>query len=252
MIKIEGLTKTYDDFIAVDGLSLEVADGQILGLVGPNGAGKTTTMRCLCGIIPPTSGTLLIDGYDLALDPVEAKRRLGFVPAEVRLFDHLTVADHLRFFRRLYAVGKDDPETDAQLLNDMELTEKKHQLPGALSRGMKQKLMIACALVHQPHVLIMDEPFTGLDPHAIRRTRTLLKNYADAGGVVLISSHLLGMVEDFVSRIMIIQHGQKIAEGTLAELHKGLPSMREDADLEEIFLSITSGTVSPAPPEHAP
>ena len=240
MIKIEGLSKIYAETIAVDGLSFQVNEGEILGLVGPNGAGKTTTMRCITGIIPATSGEIHVGPYSIKDHALEAKQQMAFVPAEVRLFDHLTVREHLLFFQRLYSTQESGLSPDG-LLDELSLTEKKHQLPGALSRGMKQKLMIACALIHMPKVLIMDEPFTGLDPHAIRLMRTLLEAHARTGAVVVISSHLLGMVEGLVSKVLIIQHGRRVAYGSLAELQDGMPELRADAGLEEIFIELTSG-----------
>ncbi len=240
MIEIQNLRKAYEGHQAVKDLSFTVADGEVLGLVGPNGAGKTTTMRCITGIIPADGGTVRIGGCDLKTQTLEAKRQMAFVPAEVRLFDHLTVREHLVLFGRLYAGQADyQPMAPDSLLEELELDSKKHQLPGALSRGMKQKLMIGCALVHHPRVMIMDEPFTGLDPHAIRAVRTMLTTRAATGTLVLISSHLLGMVEDFMTRVLIIQNGEMVAYGTRAELSATLPQLRADADLEDIFIEIT-------------
>ena len=239
MIEICDLRKSYGNHVAVDDLNFKVESGEILGLVGPNGAGKTTTMRCMTGIIPADSGSIVIKGHSLREDPVAAKGLMAFVPAEVRLFDHLTVYEHLIFFRRLYQ-NSDAPVKDAdEMIAELDLTAKRDQLPGALSRGMKQKLMIGCALIHTPDVLIMDEPFTGLDPHAIRAMRKLLVARAEAGCSVVISSHLLGMVEDFVTRILIIQNGKRVAMGDLAELQSSMGALHEDADLEEIFIKIT-------------
>lgn len=246
MIKIESLMKSYGGFLAVDNLSFSVEEGEVLGLVGPNGAGKTTTMRCITGIIPPSSGSIHIGEFNMATHPVEAKRQMAFVPAEVRVFDHLTVREHLVFFSRMYCDSGIHQDPD-KLLQDLNLAEKQHQLPGALSRGMKQKLMIGCALIHQPQVLIMDEPFTGLDPHAIRAMRHLLKAQAEKGTLVVISSHLLGMVEDFVTRLLVIQGGHKVAYGTKAELSATLPQLQADADLEEIFIEITGNHRGPTP-----
>ncbi|MCH2253691.1 MAG: ABC transporter ATP-binding protein, partial [Vicinamibacterales bacterium] len=165
MIEIQDLVKAYDGFRAVDGLSLRVEPGEILGLVGPNGAGKTTTLRCLAGIIPPTSGRIAIAGFDLRQRPIEARQRLAFVPDEPHLFDHLTALDHLILFSRLYGVA--DGSTRAEtMLAEAGLHEQRLSFPGELSRGMKQKLVVACALLHRPEVLVLDEPLTGLDPAA--------------------------------------------------------------------------------------
>jgi len=249
MIRVQGLSKSFGKTKAVTDLSLSVESGEILGLLGPNGAGKTTTMRCICGIIRPSTGSILIDGIDLLDEPVRAKGRLAFVPADPQLFDYLTVGEHLGFFSRLHAAQ--DPSTRSErlsrqkelgqtLLEEFDLAGRADSLPGALSRGMKQKLMIACALIHEPRVLIFDEPFTGLDPHAIRKVRQIIQAHIGKGASVIISSHLLGMVEDMIDRALIIHHGSKLAEGRLEELRSKLTQGNENADLEEIFIQLTS------------
>lgn len=237
MIAIEGLTKLYGDFAAVRELSFAVRPGEVLGLVGPNGAGKTTTLRCLAGIIPPTSGTVLIAGHDIALDPLAAKQRLAFFPDEPRLFDYLTVRQHLEFTARLYQV-KDSRERAAQLLDLLELTEKANQLPGELSRGMKQKVAIACGFIHQPEVMFFDEPLTGLDPLAIRRTKDLITKQAQQGVAILISSHLLHLLEEVCSHVLILKRGEKAAHGTLAQIRSDFATASGDASLEEIFIRL--------------
>jgi ABC-2 type transport system ATP-binding protein len=240
MIEIRDLVKTYDGFTAVDGLSLHVSPGEILGLVGPNGAGKTTTLRCLAGIIPPTAGRIAIAGHDLESDPVEARRRLAFVPDEPRLFDYLTVGDHLRVVARLYGVA-DLGERSRELLAALELAERRDAFPAELSRGMKQKLMIAMALLHRPAALVLDEPLTGLDPGAMRRMKRTVTEQAAAGTAVLVSSHMLHLVQEICGRVVILQRGRKVLEGTLAEIRAALPDLAEGADLEEIFLRATEG-----------
>src|ERR1041385_7222965 len=162
MIEVEGLTKLYGEFVAVNELSFSVQAGEVLGLVGPNGAGKTTTLRCLSGIIPLTRGTIHICGHDLVRDPIAAKGQLAFFTDEPRLFDYLTVEQHLAFTARIYQVAGYESMAD-QLLQELELTSKKDALPTELSRGMKQKLAIACGLLHAPKVIYFDEPLTGLD-----------------------------------------------------------------------------------------
>ena len=251
MILVEGLSKRFGSVQAVKDLSFHVKAGQIVGLLGPNGAGKTTAMRCISGIAPADSGTVHIAGISLDDDSVEAKSRLAFVPSEPRLFDYLTVREHLGFFARLYAaVTKEEKPYQAlfsertrdaeTLIQELDLMERADYLPAALSRGMKQKLMVACALIHQPDVLIFDEPFTGLDPHAIRKMKTILQAHISKGSAVLISSHLLGMVEGLVSHVLIVSRGQKLVEGTMSELRKQLAHEHQDADLEEIFIQLTS------------
>ena len=162
MIEVVDLRKTYENHEAVRGLTFSVPPGEVLGLVGPNGAGKTTTMRCITGIIPPTAGRVLICGRDVQLDPVGAKQELAFIPDEPRLFEYLTVREHLAFVARLYGVKDPKPRAQA-LLEELELTGKEDALPNTLSRGMKQKLAIACGLIHEPRAIMFDEPLTGLD-----------------------------------------------------------------------------------------
>jgi ABC-2 type transport system ATP-binding protein len=239
-IEIHDLVKTYDGSPAVAGLSLFVESGEIVGLVGPNGAGKTTTLRCLAGILPPTSGRIAIAGHDLAADPVEARRHLAFVPDEPRLFESLTVADHLKVVARIYGVA-DGAERGRELLSQLDLADREDAFPSELSRGMKQKLMIAAALLHRPAALVLDEPLTGLDPGAIRRMKQTILEQAASGTAVLVSSHLLSLVQEICGRVVIVQRGRKVLEGSLAEIRAALPDLAADADLEEIFLRATEG-----------
>ncbi len=237
MIEVEGLVKLYRDVTAVDGLSFRVEPGEVLGLVGPNGAGKTTTLRCLAGILPPTSGRIRIAGYDLKESPIEAKRRLAFMPDEPRLFEHLTVSDHLTLAARLYQV-EDAAEKGRALLEELELSGKERAIPSELSRGMKQKLVIACGLLHAPSVLMFDEPLTGLDPGAIRRMKQTLVRRARDGASVLLSSHLLHLVEEVCDRVLILSRGRAALTGSLEEIKR---LSGADATLEEIFLRVTEG-----------
>jgi len=238
-ISVEHFRRTYGVFTAVDDLSFGVASGEIVGLIGPNGAGKTTTLRSLAGILRPTSGALRIDGHDIVEDAIEAKRRLAFMPDEPHLFEYLTVEEHLRLVARLYQV--EDFERRARpLLEELDLTGKERSLPGELSRGMRQKVMIACGLVRDATTLLFDEPLTGLDPIGIRRMRDTIVARARAGAAILLSSHLLHLVEEVCSRVIIMDHGRKVADGTFEEL-----LMRADlaasgsTDLEQIFMHVT-------------
>ncbi|MDP6580076.1 MAG: ABC transporter ATP-binding protein [Vicinamibacterales bacterium] len=240
MIEIQDLVKAYDGFRAVDGLSLRVDSGEILGLVGPNGAGKTTTLRCLAGIVPPTAGRVAIAGFDLQQQPIEARQRLAFVPDEPHLFDHLTALDHLNLFSRLYGVA--DGSTRAEtMLAEAGLRDQRLSFPGELSRGMKQKLVIACALLHRPEALVLDEPLTGLDPAAMRRMKRTVTDTAAAGASVIVSSHMLHLVEEVCDRVLIVSHGRSVLEGTLEEIRTQLPDVGADADLETLFLKATGG-----------
>lgn len=237
-IDVEGLVKAYRDLTAVSDLSFRVAPGEVLGLVGPNGAGKTTTLRCLAGILPPNSGAIRIAGFDIQKESVEAKRRLAFMPDEPRLFEYLTVADHLAFTARLYGVP-DAPARSAALLSELELSGKEKALPSELSRGIKQKLVIACGLLHDPKVLIFDEPLTGIDPGGIRRMKQTIVRRAEVGAAVIVSSHLLPLVEEICHRILILARGRRVAYGTLDEI-RALAGAG-DASLEDVFLKVTEG-----------
>src|SRR5947207_15581071 len=199
-ITVQDLKRTYVDFTAVDDLSFDVGPGEIVGLIGPNGAGKTTTLRSLAGILRPTSGKVLIDGHDLVQDPIEAKRRLAFMPDEPHLFEYLTVEEHLRLVARLYAVDDFDRRA-AALIEELELAGKERSLPGELSRGMRQKVVIACGLVRNATTLLFDEPLTGLDPLGIHRMRGTIVARGRAGACVIVSSHLLHMVEEICTRV---------------------------------------------------
>jgi ABC-2 type transport system ATP-binding protein len=238
MIEVEGLIKLYGEFEAVNELSFSVQPGQVMGLVGPNGAGKTTTLRCLAGIIPPTRGTIRICGHDLAHDPIAAKQQLAFFSDEPRLFEYLTVAQHLAFTARIYQVA--GYETLARpLLEELEIADKADKLPVELSRGMKQKLVIACGLLHSPKVIFFDEPLTGLDPIGIRRMKQSILQRAKDGAAIIISSHLLHLLEEVCSNVLIVKNGRKIIDGTLAEIRQKYSDELGDANLEEVFFHAT-------------
>ena len=246
MIEVTGLTKRYGEFTAVRDLSFIVRPGEVMGLVGPNGAGKTTTLRCAAGIIPPTLGTVRIGGTDLAADPVAAKQQLAFLPDEPKLFDHLTVEQHLNFVARIYRVT--DWRTRAEpLLAELEMADKRDLLPGELSRGMKQKLTIACGLLHQPKVIIFDEPLTGLDPGGIRRMKDVIRRLARDGAAIILSSHLLSLLEEVCTHVLILKNGVKMADGTMAEVRTRF-SQGENLSLEDVFFRATGDTEMAAPP----
>lgn len=237
MIEVSGLTKLYDQFVAVNDLSLVVRSGEVLGLVGPNGAGKTTTLRCLAGIIPPTRGTIKVCGEDIVVRAVAAKRQLAFLSDEPRLFEYLTVQQHLEFVARIYQVA-DARRLGAELLSELELSDKINALPGELSRGMKQKLAIACGLLHSPRVIFFDEPLTGLDPLGIRRMKDSIVKRARDGAAIIISSHLLHLVEEICSHVLIVKGGRKVVEGTLDEIRRKF-EQGDGARLEDVFIRVT-------------
>ena len=237
MIEVEALTRYYGDFAAVRGVSFRIEPGEVVGLVGPNGAGKTTTLRCLVGIIRPSEGTIRIAGHDIVKEPLAAKAALAFVPDEPHLFPHLTVAEHMQFIGRIYNVSDADAHT-AVLLDELELADRRDSLPDELSRGMKQKLAIACGLLHEPRALLLDEPLTGLDPGAIRRMKKTIRQRAENGAAVVLSSHLLNLVEELCSRIIVIQKGEMVAMGTIDEIVSHRPELA-GRGLEDVFLALT-------------
>jgi ABC-2 type transport system ATP-binding protein len=241
-ITVELFGRTYaaatGAFTAVDDLSFSVASGEIVGLIGPNGAGKTTTLRSLAGILRPSSGRVSIDGHDIIEDPLEAKRRLAFMPDEPHLFEYLTVTEHLHLVARLYGVA-DVESRAAVLFDELELKGKEGSLPGELSRGMRQKVVIACGLVRNATTLLFDEPLTGLDPIGIRRMRNTIVARAHAGAAILLSSHLLHLVEEVCSRVIIMDRGRKVADGTFEELASRADLATVGSSLEQIFLRVT-------------
>ena len=243
MIEVANLTKRYGEFTAVKDLSFTVRPGEVMGLVGPNGAGKTTTLRCATGIIPATLGSTKLCGIDLVADPVGAKRHMAFIPDEPRLFEYLTVWQHLNFVSRLYGVA-DWAERAEPILAALEMSDKKQLLPGELSRGMKQKLAISCGLLHQPKVVIFDEPLTGLDPGGIRRMKDVMRRLAQDGAAIILSSHLLSLVEEVCTHLLILKNGEKMADGTVAEVHARF-SDGSDLSLEEVFFRATGDNESP-------
>jgi ABC-2 type transport system ATP-binding protein len=244
VIDVSGYTKLYGDVVAVQSLSFHVDAGHVLGLVGPNGAGKTTTLRALAGILQPTSGRITIAGVDLTTDPVAAKSRLAFIPDEPALFDYLTVTEHLTFCARLYGVADAAPRIP-QLLEELELTAKRDALPTELSRGMRQKLAIACGLLHRPSALLLDEPLTGLDPVGIRRMKETITARAREGTAVILSSHLLHLVEELCTHLLVIRRGTMMAFGTLDEIVTQRPELA-GRTLEEIFIALTGDDAIPA------
>ncbi len=247
MIVVDHLTKMYGPLKAVDDLSFSAAGGEVIGLIGPNGAGKTSTLKCMVGIQAPTAGAVRIAGHDIVADAIEAKRRLAFMPDEPQLFEYLTVREHLALVARLYRLENHAARVPA-LLEELELTGKEGALPGELSRGMKQKLTIACGLLHDPPVLLFDEPLTGIDPIGIRRMKQTIVARARAGAAVVVSSHLLHLVEEICTRIVIINKGRKIADGSLEDLASRADLAAAGSDLEQIFLHATGHADRPPTP----
>ena len=239
MISVSHLTKVYGSFKAVDDLSFVAGPGDVVGLIGPNGAGKTSTLRCIAGIQAPTSGVVAVGGHDLAKSPVAAKQQLAFMADEPHLFEYLTVMEHLRLTARIYRVPDFDARARA-LLEELQLIGKEGSLPSELSRGMKQKVTIACGLLHQPSALVFDEPLTGLDPLGIRQMKQTIVDRGRAGAAIILSSHLLHLVEEICTRIVILDRGVKLADGTLAELAAQAEMAGVGSNLEQLFLKVTS------------
>jgi ABC-2 type transport system ATP-binding protein len=244
MLEVESLTKYYGQFPAVVDLNFTVHPGQVLGLVGLNGSGKTTTLRCAAGIIPQTEGFIRIAGHNVWTEAVAAKQELAWFTDEPRLFDYLTVWQHLQFTARLYQVP-DWESRGAQLIDEMELGAVRNELPGALSRGMKQKAVLACGFLHRPKVMLFDEPLTGLDPIAIRTMKSIILRQASEGTAIVLSSHLLHLVEEVCSHVLVLQAGERRAFGTMAEI-RDLHG-EGGVNLEEIFFRLV-GDVPPAQP----
>lgn len=238
MLAIEGLTKYYRTTLAVAGISFSVNDGEILGLLGPNGAGKTTILRSIAGIVQPQAGRIVINGHDLSTDEQEAKRSLAFVPEVPNPYDMLTVFEHLRFVAMAYDTLDKFDERASALLERFDLDEKRNDLALTLSKGMKQKLAVACAFIHDARVLLLDEPLIGIDPKGARELKDMMLAAKQAGCSILVSTHMLDTAERLCDRILIMDHGRKVAEGSLAELHQRV-QMREDATLEDLFLKLT-------------
>lgn len=243
LILVEDFHKHYGDRIAVAGLSFRVEAGDILGLVGPNGAGKTTTLRSLAGIISPTKGRLQVAGYDVAASPIPAKSHLAYVPDDPHLFDELTVWEHIQFAAAAYQVGNFEAQAE-KLLADFELAGRRNTVCRELSRGMRQKVAICCAFLHQPKVMLFDEPLTGLDPRAIRTLKEKIRHRAAAGDATVLSSHLLTMVEDFCTNHLILHQGQKRFFGNLSQARAAFGDLRNDTSLEEIFFRATEETAA--------
>ncbi len=232
MISISGVTKAFDATLAVDHMDLTVQPGEIVGLVGVNGAGKTTLLRMLAGILQPDMGTITIAGHAMTADGMEARANLAFVPDTPMLFEQLTVYEHMLFMARLYGVDDFEPRMDS-LLDEFELSDRRHATVSSLSRGMRQKVAICCAFLHEPAVLLLDEPLTGLDPLGRKRMCDAVAARAKSGCAVLISSHQLEIIERLSSRFLIIHQGRSRLEGPLAEIRAGLGT------LEDVFLSVT-------------
>ncbi|MBS1717515.1 MAG: ABC transporter ATP-binding protein [Armatimonadetes bacterium] len=238
MLQTFQLVKQYKKHRALDGLDLTLNPGEIVGLLGPNGAGKTTALRCIAGILRPTSGQVLINGFDVVADQAKAKAGLAFVPEVPSLYELLTVDEHLRFVAMCFKTLDTYEAKRDELLTRYALMEKKDALVATLSKGMRQKLSVACAMIHNANVFLFDEPMIGIDPAGVAELKQEMLRVKESGASILVSTHLLDTAEKLCDRVIILARGRKVAEGTLEQLR--LLSGSEGRSLEDVFLKLTS------------
>lgn len=239
MIELKDLTKEYGDFRAVNDLNLSVKKGEVFGFIGPNGAGKTTTIKMMGGILEPTKGAVTIAGTSMQTEPEKAKSKIGFIPDRPYLYEKLTGMEFLRFTADLYGVSEKIFQATAyKILKDFSLSDWAHELVESYSHGMKQRLIMSAALLHNPEVIIVDEPMVGLDPAAIIMVKKLFKTLAEQGVTIFMSTHTLKVAEDTCDRIGVIHKGSLIALGTTRELQR--EANVSEADLERVFLNLTN------------
>lgn len=219
MLTIENLTKQYGKFVAVDHMNLHIEKGEIFGFVGPNGAGKTTTMRIICGLLKATSGSVTVDGVDAIKQPEDIKRKVGYVPDFFGVYDNLKVMEYMEFYGSMYGLDRKEVDDLSEgLLELVNLSDKKEEFVDTLSRGMKQRLCVARALIHNPDLLVLDEPNSGLDPRARFEMKELLKNLGSMGKTILISSHILPELSEMCTSIGIMEHGRLVTSGKVDDV----------------------------------
>ena len=241
MIKTIGLTKRFGSIIAVNNVNLAIGEGELFGFLGPNGAGKTTTIKMLTGLLKPTEGQVEIGGFDIAKEPLKAKSLFGYVPDQPNVYDKLTAKEFLTFMADLYRVdGKTRERKLGDLLHLMELEERGDELIQGYSHGMKQKVAIAGALIHDPKVIFLDEPTVGLDPRSARKIKDILRELCNRGATIFLSTHILEIAEKMCDRVGIINKGNLVAIGTIEELRH--QARADNSSLEDIFLQITGGS----------
>ncbi len=246
MIELKGVTKRFGSFVAVDEIDLQVKQGEIFGFLGPNGAGKTTTLKMITGLLQPTAGRIKVAGYDLRSHPEEAKKHLGFIPDRPFLYDKLTADEFLVFMGGLWDLPEEMIRARMEKLFELfELTDWQDELIESFSHGMKQKLIFAGALLHQPEVIVVDEPMVGLDPKSIRLVKDIFRRLCADGKTVMMSTHTLSIAEETCTRIAIIQEGKIVAQGTVEQLRAlsrgGSSAELSQQHLEGIFLNLTGG-----------
>jgi ABC-2 type transport system ATP-binding protein len=248
VIQLLNTTKHYGQLAAVDSLSLEVGSGEIFGFLGPNGAGKTTTIRMMMGILKPTSGQIFLGGYDVERESEKAKAIAGFIPDRPFIYEKLSGSEFLHFVGELHHLDTAGlGHRIVELLEYLELTPWKDELVESYSHGMKQRLVVCASLIHEPRILIVDEPMVGMDPKGARTLKDLFRSLADRGTTVFLSTHSISVAEEVCHRIGIIQKGRLIACGTMAELYRQAKGQNEN--LESVFLELTRGQSVPAEAE---
>jgi ABC-2 type transport system ATP-binding protein len=242
MITFENLTKIYSGIKAVDNLNLHIEQGTIFGFIGPNGAGKTTTIKMMAGILRPTKGHIYINGLDIAKAPSKVKKIIGFIPDRPFLYEKLSGIEFLRFKAGIYGMtGNRLGEKILYLLNLFELSDWADELIESYSHGMKQRLIIASAMIHEPRVIIVDEPMVGLDPRGAKLVKEIFKEWAGEGATVFMSTHTLALAQEVCHQIAIVDNGRIVASGTSEDLKK---QAGVEGDLEKTFLKITGGVAT--------
>ena len=244
MLVLENLTRTFGHRVAVDRLDVTLKPGEVVGFLGPNGAGKTTTIKMIAGLLVPSSGRVVVDGVDANIHPEEAKRRLAYIPDRPYVPERLSARELLAFIAGLYGL-------DPALVDDVGIRElgrfglkgREDDLLGGYSHGMRQRVLLASAFMRQPRVLLVDEPMVGLDPQGMRLVKRVLREAADAGAVVLMSTHTLDVVEEVCDRVLVMGRGKLLADGTVKALVGGLDVKEgEIATLEDLFLQLTGSS----------
>ena len=235
MLQIKQLTKHYGTKTAVDGLTLTIQPGEIYGFLGPNGAGKTTTLKCCCGILQPDSGEVFVDGVSMQKEPLQAKQKLAYLPDDPKLYEYMTGIQYLDFIANVYGVSDAARAERTRIYSErFGLNDALSQPIGAYSHGMKQKLAIISALLHAPKLILMDEPFVGLDPLASHQLKQTMRAFCDAGGAIFFSTHVLEVAEKLCDRVAIIKNGTLVRSGPIEKV-------RGDASLETVFLELEGG-----------
>jgi ABC-2 type transport system ATP-binding protein len=238
LVVVDRLTKRFGEATAVDGISFAVAPGEIFGFLGPNGAGKTTTIKILTGLLRPTSGRATVGGFDITTHPVDAKRLFGYVPDEPALYPKLTAVEFLNFIGDIYEMDTSRKQARIrELLALFELDADAGGLLESFSHGMRQKVALCAALLHEPKIYFLDEPTVGLDPKSARLLKDIVRALTQAGGAVMMSTHIMEIAESLCDRVAIIDHGRIAAIGTVSELRE----LRGRETLEEVFLHLTGG-----------